>query len=161
MKKRNFKEELDLQNYKNEVLTIEDRILKTLYKEKGSTKGEISNITNIDYSIIRNKINEMEEYELVVARKSFNNLIIYYLTQEGVYQTQDRFNNEIFKKYHALLLNLGYEYEDVSYFLKQKFFLYYLSGNWNPNTLVEEFKKWQEIHGSNNTNNAVKSLKLN
>lgn len=160
MKNEKFRDELDLPKYKGAILTAEDRILYTLYKEKGSTKGELSKITGMQYPIVKKTIDKMEEKGLVVSRVSEGSLIIFYLTMFGAYESQDRLNNEVFRKYHSFLINMGYPYENVSKFLRKKFYLHYLTGEWNPSILVEQYKKWCDENEINYTETLSKKLVL-
>lgn len=160
MKNNDFTKELDITNLSGSILSIEDKILLTLLTEKGCTKGELSKHTNIVYSEIKRVIDAMEIKGYVVQRKINETTILYYLTMQGAYEVQDRLNTETVSMYYNYLVNVGFSYQNVTKFLRRKFYDFYILGVWDPTDLESQYKIWCDSNNLEYVNTKNPTLKL-
>ena len=161
MLKESYETILELKVNEKGIYTIEDKIFISLMKEKGLSKSELVTTTNTAYPAIRNTIIKMEDKGYVVARNVENYNQMYFLTQAGVYEAQDRLNTNVFHFYHKILTDMSYPYEIVSKFLRNVFYKYYISGTFNPHNLDTDYIKWCETNGIKVEKTNTKKLKLN
>ena len=141
MLKDNKGQFLDLKQVGGAIYSTEDRILGTLMREKGATKAELSKITGIAYPAIRNTIIKMEDKGFVVGRRQ-DDTVYFYLTMAGAYEAQDRLNSETVNAYFNYLTDKGYDYQNVQKFLKNRFYKFYIAGEWNSEDLVKQYIEW-------------------
>ena len=160
MNSKDLSKELDITNLNGCILSTEDKILFTLLKEKGCTKGELSKHTNIVYSEIKRTIEQMEIKGYVVERMINETTSLYYLTMPGAYEVQDRLNNDTVNMYINFLVNNGFSCENVIKFLKRKFYDFYIAGIWDPSDIEEKYKTWCDSNNLKYVNNDDYTLKL-
>lgn len=150
---------LDLpRNTKGMILSTEDIILSTLFREKSSTKYELKKITGIEYPEILNTIDKMELKGYVVKRE-YEKVPTYYLTMAGVYEMEYRFNRDYFLNLHYSLESFGFDRNNVERFLKNRFYNLYIAGKWNELTLHSQYRTWCESNNIEMYSNN-KTLKL-
>lgn len=138
----NYKCKLDLPNNTNGmILTIEDKILSILFREKSLTKYELQKVLNVDYKDLFIVMERMETKGYIVKRK-YENISTYYLTMPGVYEMEYRFNCEYFLYLHFKLESYGYDRSNVERFLKNRFYNLYIAGKWDESTLNDQYKEW-------------------
>ena len=157
MLKDNKGQFLDLKQVGGAIYSTEDRILGTLMREKGATKAELSKITGIAYPAIRNTIIKMEDKGFVVGRRQ-DDTVYFYLTMAGAYEVQDRLNSETVNAYFNYLTDKGYDYQNVQKFLKNRFYKFYIAGEWNPTTLDEQYMEWCDSNNLTYTKSHTKKL---
>ena len=157
MLKDNKGQFLDLKQVGGAIYSTEDRILGTLMKEKGATKAELSKITGIAYPAIRNTIIKMEDKGFVVGRRQ-DDTVYFYLTMAGAYEVQDRLNSETVNAYFNYLTDKGYDYQNVQKFLKNRFYKFYIAGEWNPTNLDEQYMEWCDSNNLTYTKSHTKKL---
>lgn len=133
--------ELDIKE-NDVILSTEDMIFRTLMKEKGATKAELSKLTGIEYPCIRSTIIRMEDKGYVIGRSLEGTTVMFYLTQAGVYEAQDRLNYTVFCYYHNYLCAMGYPNDQVCKFLRNSFYNYYLTGNFSKDSLKFSYIRW-------------------
>lgn len=151
---------LDLPKTKGMVLTLEDRILIEIFNEKGCTTSEISKkIRPKAYSVIRANLDRMTEKGYVYFRNdSLDN--IYYLTKEGVNEVEYRINFDVYDRLITVLLEEGFYIINVYKFLKDRFYNYYFKGEWNEETLVDQYRLWCEANELDLYSSRTKKLTL-
>ena len=157
MLKDNEGQFLDLKQVGGAIYSTEDRILGTLMREKGATKAELSKITGIAYPAIRNTIIKMEDKGFVVGRRQ-DDTVYFYLTMAGAYEVQDRLNSETVNAYFNYLTDKGYDYQNVQKFLKNRFYKFYIAGEWNPTNLDEQYMEWCDSNNLTYTKSHTKKL---
>ncbi len=141
MLKDNKGQFLDLKQVGGAIYSTEDRILGTLMREKGATKAELSKITGIAYPAIRNTIIKMEDKGFVVGRRQ-DDTVYFYLTMAGAYEAEDRLNGENVDKCIAYFITKGASYVNTIKFLKNRFYKFYIAGEWNSEDLVKQYIEW-------------------
>ncbi len=141
-------------------LSIEDIILYRLFEEKALTKGELVSLTKCkSYSCIKKTIENMESKGYVYGRR-VDNVTYYYLTANGVYEFEYRFNTYSYMYYHAIFPKIMYNEDNVSRFLKNRFYRFYMTGEWDSETLVNQYLEWCESNSLDPYIHISKKLKL-
>lgn len=150
---------LDLPNTNGMLLSVEDRILSTLFREKSCTKGELKRIIKTEYPVILLTLEKMALKGFVVER-NYENVPTYYLTSAGVYEMEYRFNRDYFLRLHYGLESLGYDRNNVERFLKNKFYNFYIAGYWDELTLSKQYKEWCDSNNIELYSKHISALKL-
>ena len=132
---------LDVKDLEGKVLSTEDRIMTTLFYEKGLSKYELRQMLNESYRSISSVIANMEEKGYVIPRE-YNREFYYHLTVAGVYELEYRLNTEYFVYLHQMLELYSYDSHDVQAFLRNRFYKLYSEGVWDEETLPEQFETW-------------------
>ena len=143
-KKNDLTNELDLQITSESLLSTEDKIFVTL-------------ITGVLYTEIRKNIINMENKGYIVGRR-IDDLVYFYLTMAGAYEVQDRLNSETVNAYFNYLTDKGYDYQNVQKFLKNRFYKFYIAGEWNPTNLDEQYMEWCDSNNLTYTKSHTKKL---
>jgi len=135
---------LDLPKTKGMILSLEDRILIELFNEKGRTTSEISKKVGLNsYSKVRETLIKMIEKGYVYLRNDVPDNV-FYLTKEGVKEVQYRINYEEYIRLYTILEEQGFYFVNIDKCLRDRFYNYYMTGEWNEETLVEQYKLWCE-----------------
>ncbi len=132
---------LDVKDLEGKILSTEDRIMTTLFYEKGLTKYELRSALGESYRNISKNIVDMENKGYVV-RRFYNDDIIFHLTAAGVYELEYRLNTEYFLYLHDFLESYSYNDHDVQAFLRNRFYKLYSEGVWDEVTLLNQFEEW-------------------
>lgn len=148
----------ELPKVKYTKLSTEDCILSKLFIGKGMTVAELkSAISNLEYSVIRTQLIRMEDKGYVV-RRTDNNETIYYLTAEGVAEAHYRLNSEVYLGLIDSLIEKGYPYGNVERFIKNRLYVYYLTGDWSEDKLIEQYAAWCDSNGLDLFSTVTKKL---
>ncbi len=135
---------LDLpKNTKGMILSTEDKIMSILFREKSCTKGELKRQSGVEFPVVLLTLEKMSLKGYVVER-NYENQPTYYLTGAGVYELEYRFNRDYFLGLHFGLEKIGYDRNNVERFLKNRFYNFYIAGEWNETTLPYQYKNWCE-----------------
>ena len=76
----------------------------------------------------------------------------------GAYEAQDRLNSETVNAYFNYLTDKGYDYQNVQKFLKNRFYKFYIAGEWNPTNLDEQYMEWCDSNNLTYTKSHTKKL---
>ena len=131
---------IDTLNVENCVLSIEDRILSEIFKEKGLSKAELSKKTNIVYNAIRANVERMQDKGFLVGRDLEEET--FYLTAAGVYELEYRMNKQYFMHLHDILSAHGIDFHTAANYLRKQFYTYYISGEFDETQLLDNFIIW-------------------
>lgn len=135
---------LDLPKYtKGMILSTEDKILSILFKEKSCTKGELKRQSGVEFPVILLHLENMSLKGYIVER-NYENQPTYYLTASGMYELEYRFNRDYFLGLHFGLEMAGYDRNNVERFLKNRFYNFYIAGEWDEISLPSQYKTWCE-----------------
>lgn len=78
----------------------------------------------------------------VFVRKAETGVPVYSLTSHGLYEAQRRFNSGAFHELYDYILARGFESNNVSAFLRNKFYDYHIDGVREEGDVEMQYLKW-------------------
>lgn len=148
MEVKDFIGKLEIESPSLMELNTENRVLWLLFNEYALSKNELYGYLG-EYPImpLGAVLRKMNVKGYVYIREAEMGISVYSLTSLGLYEVQRRFNNEAFHELFDYLLVNGYDSNNVSAFLRNKFYGYHINGIWEEGNLETQYLEWCQTNG--------------
>ena len=156
MEVKDFIGKLEVKSPSLMELNTENRVLLMLFSEYALSKNELYGyLCECPITPLGALLDKMSKKGYVFIRENEISAPVYSLTSLGLYEVQRRFNNDAFHELFDYLLLNGYDSNNISAFLRNKFYCYHINGVWEEGLLDTQYLEWCHANGIEPKSGAV------